>query len=547
MQTQSPVVVNRRALDVEDYIDIVRRHRTWILGPMFAGLVAAVVIAFLWPDTYISSASIRIVPPQIPESLVPTNINLDMQGRVNAMAQVILSRATLTNIITTMQLYPKERSRMPLDDVIEKMRSEDIKIGTVEDNQVSGRAPATVFQVSFAYPNRIMAQRVCEELVSRFITENVKNSSQESVSTTQFLSDQWALAKKRLDDVEQKLSDFRTRNLGRLPDEMQQNMQELNSLQLQLTNVDTAISRVTQDKLLLENQLRIYKDQLAALESPAGQNAVAPRKSAQLADKDREISGLEDALTQLRQRYKETYPDVQRVEGLLATAKKQRETLVEEEKPAGAEKPPVDPQRAREARDLDANIRRVQAEIEAKNIEMQERQREMARVNASIKTYQSRIEGVPIGEKEYSELMQDRDLARKIYEDLDRRMSASRMATAVENRKQGESLELLDSASLPQTPSEPKRSVIIAIGTACGLLAGLLMAGAREVKDTSLKNLKDVRAYTQLPVLGSIPLLENDLVVRRRRRVAWFAWSMACLIGIVIMSSSVAYYYATRA
>ena len=39
-----------------------------------------------------------------------------------------------------------------------------------------------------------------------------------------------------------------------------------------------------------------------------------------------------------------------------------------------------------------------------------------------------------------------------------------------------------------------------------GLVLGLFLAGAREAKDTSLKNLKDVRAYTQLTILGSVPL-----------------------------------------
>jgi hypothetical protein len=84
------------------------------------------------------------------------------------------------------------------------------------------------------------------------------------------------------------------------------------------------------------------------------------------------------------------------------------------------------------------------------------------------------------------------------------------------------------------------------MAAAIGFAVGLMFAGAREMKDTSLKNLKDVRAYTKLPILGSIPLLENDLVVRRRRRLAWLAWSTACLLGFVIMSGSVVYYYATR-
>ena len=116
----------------------------------------------------------------------------------------------------------------------------------------------------------------------------------------------------------------------------------------------------------------------------------------------------------------------------------------------------------------------------------------------------------------------------------------------LEKRQQGETLELLDPASLPETPTEPKRLVIVGAGTIVGMVLGALFAGAKEARDSSLKNLKDVRAYTQLPVLGSVPLLENDLVVRRRKRLGWLAWSTACLVGILIMTGSVFYYYATR-
>ena len=35
--------VSRRALDIEDFIDILRRHKAWIFGPTFAALVIAVV------------------------------------------------------------------------------------------------------------------------------------------------------------------------------------------------------------------------------------------------------------------------------------------------------------------------------------------------------------------------------------------------------------------------------------------------------------------------------------------------------------------------
>ena len=76
-----------------------------------------------------------------------------------------------------------------------------------------------------------------------------------------------------------------------------------------------------------------------------------------------------------------------------------------------------------------------------------------------------------------------------------------------------------------------------------GLMLGMFLAGAQEVKDSTMKGLKDVRAYSNLNILSSIPLLENALLVRRKRRLAWLAWSSALIVGIVVMSSSVYYYY----
>jgi hypothetical protein len=163
-----------------------------------------------------------------------------------------------------------------------------------------------------------------------------------------------------------------------------------------------------------------------------------------------------------------------------------------------------------------------------------------------MKNFEARLEGGPVGIKEYDELIRDRELAKREYENLDKQLSSSAISTALQNRRQGERLEQLDEPNLPKNPIQPKRYLIIPIGTGIGLILGIFLAGAREVKDTSLKNLKDVRAYTQLPVLGSIPLLENDLVVRRRKRLGWLAWSTAVLIGVAIMSSSVIYYFATR-
>src|SRR6185312_14413087 len=96
---QNLVTVTRRPPDIEDYIDMLRRYRSWLIGPMFAGLVVSVVVAFLWPDTYVSTAYMRITPPQISERLVATVVNMQMEQRIQQMQQMILSRGSLGELI----------------------------------------------------------------------------------------------------------------------------------------------------------------------------------------------------------------------------------------------------------------------------------------------------------------------------------------------------------------------------------------------------------------------------------------------------------------
>ena len=121
MQPTEQFNVPRRSLDVEDYIDILRRHKGWIFGPFLFCLVVSVVGVYLWPDTYVSKGIIKVEPQQLPSNLVQAVMTQDMLDRINSMAQNIESRATLTSIITTYNLYQKERSRLPTDDVLDEM------------------------------------------------------------------------------------------------------------------------------------------------------------------------------------------------------------------------------------------------------------------------------------------------------------------------------------------------------------------------------------------------------------------------------------------
>jgi polysaccharide chain length determinant protein (PEP-CTERM system associated) len=551
---QNYVSVSRRPPDVEDYIDMLRRYRSWILGPTFIGLVLAVVVAFLWPDTYVSTALMRITPQQVPERLVPSAINLQMAERLTQMQQQILSRTSLTELIQrpALNLYPKERARMPLEDVVETMKNA-VKIQLLDvATQGANRGLASAFIISFKYTDKYKAQAVVRELVSKFSEQTVVVQRNQASLTTSFLNDEWKAARDNLDRLDQELTKFKGENLGKLPEQFQANVASLNSLQQQLSSIGEQLNRGQGEKLLMNTQLQNYKNQLDYYQSTAEESvtnqAVA---NARLVDLNKMISDGKGALAAAREIYTEDYPDIKNMKARLATLEKERDDLDKLETAKATSAPKTvqkitNPQAVRSIEDTKAAISTMQAQIRTKDDEIVQKVKEQAEINRQITAYQARIEASPLSEQKYAALAREYELAKENFDDKTKRREISETSQNLEERKAGETLEVLDPASLPEQPTDPNRLAIAGVGTGAGLFLGIVLAGAKEMKNTSLKNLKDVRAYTNLPVLSSVPLLENALLVRRKRRLFWLAWSSAIVLGTIAMSGSMFYYFSSR-
>jgi len=546
---QGYVSVSRRPPDIEDYIDILRRYRSWIVGPTFAGLVIAVVVAFLWPDTFVSSAVMRITPQQISERLVPSNISTQMAQRMGEMQQQIESRTQLQELIQrpSLNLYPKERQRKPMEDVIEQMRRA-IRITILDTGSSQQQKLASAFEISFSYVDRYKAQAVVRELVSKFTEETAIQLSKQAHTTTAFLIDQLNEAKVKLDRLDDQISTFKTANAGKLPDELQVNLQAVNALELQQQSLNESISRNSQEKMMLETQLQNLDHESTFIGSNADQTSGREAvKNERLIQMNNRILDLDSRLAAARQTYKEDHPDIRSLEAQLSGLKKQRDDLEKEDAnaaaKAGAPKRVANQQVAQSLEELKMRRNSVQAQIQTRNMEIEQRTKRLKELQGEISQYQGRIQASPANGQKYEELLRDYALAKNDYNEKSQKKELSETSSTLEERKVGENLETLDPASLPEQASDPNRLLIAGAGVGLGLFFGVFMAGVKEMKDTSLKNLKDVRAYTNLPVLSSIPLLENALLVRRKRRLFWLGWSTAIIVGTIAMSSSMYYYY----
>ena len=103
----------------------------------------------------------------------------------------------------------------------------------------------------------------------------------------------------------------RSENAGRLPDQLQSNLQAVNTLELQQQSLNESINRDAQDKMMLETQLQNLEHQSTFIGSNLEQTASREQvKNERLIQLNNKILDLETQLSALRQTYKPDHPDI---------------------------------------------------------------------------------------------------------------------------------------------------------------------------------------------------------------------------------------------
>jgi succinoglycan biosynthesis transport protein ExoP len=575
---QPYVAIVRRTLDLEDYIDVARRHVGWIIGPMYFGIIASIVTAFLLPNRYVSVAEMQITPAQIPDTLVRSTLNQQLNDRIISMENEILSRTSLSAIIQDprLNLYAADRAKKPLEDVIEQMRTKDVRIEILQLPGAAAERKASAFKVQFEYSDRFKAQQTVQALISKFEDANTNTQRTQQQVVTNYMQDSLAESKANLDKLNEDLTRFRIQNQGKLPEQSQMNISQLTALQAQASGINDALNRNAQQKAQLEAHLATLnsqKDMLAMFDKEAEDNGgvtngrnlplASPqmRQNERLLQLNKTLDDGQSRLEQMRQVYKDNYPDIRDLRTQLEVIRKERDTLDMKQREAEAKAKEEFEAKVKEQSQSKAatpkstnyqvaqNMSNLTGQIDQTKVALQNleservfRNQEQEKLNKQIEDFRNRLTATSGIEATYATLIRDQTAAQQKYQEQQVKEQLAAANGDLIQRQAAEKLDVLDPPSLPVKPSKPDRWLIVGAGAAISLLLGLALAGVQEAKDTSLKNLKDVRAYTNLPVLCSIPLLENTLVVKRKRRLTYLVWSAAVIMGIIAVTAALFYY-----
>jgi polysaccharide chain length determinant protein (PEP-CTERM system associated) len=402
------------------------------------------------------------------------------------------------------KLMDEIRSSMTVQPVITAISAAQAGNATKKAKPSANSEPLPGFYVGYTDSNPNRAQQICNEMTSLIVEENLRTRAGIAQGTTDFLTRQLEDAKRDLDQRDAKLAAFKRQYMGQLPGDADSNIHILMSLNSQLDATTQTLGRAQQDKAYTESMLA---QQLAAWKS--WQSSTNPQTLQQ------QLDVLQRELLQLQARYTDDHPDVIKTKADIAEMQKKLNQVnaaaanaTDTSDKSNAGEPP-------EIRQLRLQVHQYQDVIEQATGNQK-------RLQGQINLYQSRTAMSPGIEEQYKLITRDYDNAQSFYRDLLAKKSASEITTNMENQQQGEQMRVLNPASLPDFPSFPNRPLFAGGGLGAGLVLGIIIAIWLELHDKSIRTENDAAAAMDLPLLVSVPWVdEQKQVLRKGRRRSW--------------------------
>lgn len=509
-----------------EYAQIVWKRKWLIILPAIAITIAVAWVVWRLPNVFESTTLLIVRPSTIPGALVPTLSDVDLSMRINNIGQIVTSRSSLEPLILKYDLYRAERQQgQAMESIVERMRK-DI---TVEVDK-SRNDVTNAFQISYRERDPRKTQAVTAELAGKYVTAQTTATTQAGESTAQFFEQQMAQAKAELDEVDRRRLQYMSENVNNLPsqagaligqytglrEQQKALIADIGRLRDQISTLNTSLGDLGQQA---DQENEELSRQLGDVKTSPAYGQLISRKAALEAE-------YQNMLTTL----KEKNPDVRAKKAEIDSVVREMKLM---ETDAIAK---VEEIQRRRAGYVNPRLKSVEYNIQLAKGELDRQQRMLDQTTAQITDMEKRINSVPTAEVALEALNRDYATKKSYYDELLKKQQTANLTQQVASQQQGETLQVVDSANLPQGPIAPKRLILICMGLVFGLAFGLALAAVFEVpRLLTIQTTDDAEHYTGLPVLVAVPELLTPQEARRvpQRRMLLLA------AGIVVTILSI--------
>jgi polysaccharide chain length determinant protein (PEP-CTERM system associated) len=520
---------------------ILRRRALLATVALTTVLAAAIAFAVYLPDLYRASAIVVIERP-LPDGVVRPTVSNELESRLYQIKQEVLSRERLTGLIKRFDLYPELRAKSAFEDVLNQAR-EDIQWEPNGPEQVSGRTKTVAFTLTYTGTEQHRVADVTNAIALFFVEHNSAIRAGEAKRAVQLLEEQLESARQQVAAQEGRMRDFTLRNQAQLPQAAGVAMAAYQSLadELRRNRDDQRRNQDAKDKL--QEGLEDAASLATAAKGVLASDGHDVPLSKELADaNERLVQARKSLIEAERKGLKADHPDVVTAQAQIAAAEKDVQDQRARDLAAYKAKQQADAQRqavSSAPQDL-TSLPRSKRSIKDFDDELTRLKAEEKDLRERIVVLQQRFDSTPGVQEGYLQLQRDYASAKENYDVLARRFDEARLAETIETGHQGENFRILDAAVPPEGPSAPNRLRLLLMGLLLAFAAMAAVVVAAEQFDTSFHNVDELRDFTAVPVLASIP----QIGATPRRGWARTVLSTASAVAAVVLVATLSAYLA---
>jgi succinoglycan biosynthesis transport protein ExoP len=472
-----------------DYLSAANRRKWWFVVPLVACIALGALTLRVWPEKYLSKATIGMQSPTLSAELLRGVSSMDPAERQRAIQQLLLSPTVLERVIREEQINPAK----PAAEVALWLRDNLARnIEVPPPIGVNGRPDPTrgidLFHIGYTDQDPVRAQRITNRVASVFVEENSNFQKTRAENSADVIEAQLTASQAKLNDLENKVRAKKQNYVGSLPEQIGANVQMVNGARSQFESISMQI-RAEQDRLsMIESQLTQMKQGVGAESMTSSALLAAQAAQKRVDDLERELASAR-ALG-----YKDKHPEVERLQAEITSARADLSASKLQSPTNREELVKTDPLYRAKLNERDTTVLRIR-----------ELQGASTAAQRQIGRYQVRVEAAPVVEQELASVERDYKAELSRYAELTTKLNNARAAEDVARNQGGERFSVLYPANLPDTPIEPQPLRIMAIAIVAGLVLGAAAALGREFLDRSVHDSRALQTEFDVPVLGEIP------------------------------------------
>jgi polysaccharide chain length determinant protein (PEP-CTERM system associated) len=456
--------------DYKKYLSLIENNKyLFVLVSVFV-MTLFLFASYLMPKKYMVQSTVFIEQSVIQELVRGIAVTPTIESKTKVLKLAMLSRTNLLKAFDELDLDLQATDPVQIEQMVNEFRDE---------TRINLDERRGVFIVSLVDQDPVFAKNFVNTLVRNYIQESTASKRDESVTATQFLSEQLEVFKERIDKVEGDINKFKQDKGDILSMNEAVLRSEIKGFEDKLDELNARKTILLAQRNLLERS-RVYLDEGNLKTVEAGSS-----------NKHMQLAALEQQIADLKLQYTDKHPEVRIMQRRIDNLKESIQAAVPEDAPEA-------PVQAQELSVQDS------PQYEVLSLELEDLDRQQGTISRNIANKRGLLKQIPLVQAELANLMQKRENEKVIYDQLVARYGKSEVSKQMEMQDKSFNFRIIDPAVVPMSSVGPKREIIILAGMVFGIGAAIGLILLIDYLNPAIKSFDELKKL-KIPTLAVVP------------------------------------------